>query len=143
MRGPWIWLRVLGRTRAVPCPPAGPVAALLSMRVAQLLPLPVVCGVVFHASLVGKGAEALVDGVSFPLLLASAGDDAASLQPGGKIASLLESRFGKVCVVHTFQDMLHGWMVRGPLSDPAIRRDYEAGISLATQFFLAQIATSQ
>lgn len=36
--------------------------------------------------------------------------------------------------IHPFPNMLHGFMMRGPLEEPPIARDYAAGVQLALGF---------
>lgn len=101
------------------------VARLLSESQAAKLPLRLTTGVGFHPSHRGWDAA----DVAYPLLLAPAGDDQATVQPGGKIAQPLIDRFGAAANV-PFPDMRHGWMTRGPLDDGAVARDYRRGMEL-------------
>lgn len=116
------------------CWGASIVARLLSDSEAARLPMPIIGGVGFHPSLRGKEGETLVGAVTRPFLLCPAGDDPVNVQPSGALAAVLVARFGTNTIV-PFPDMLHGWMSRGPLEQPAIRRDYELGIATMLKFF--------
>ena len=105
------------------------------------------CGIAFHPSLRGAVAEAAVRAVRKPLLLCPCGDDPSNVQAGGAFADVLSSIFERGAArgaftdgfnaVHTFPDMLHGFMTRGPITEPAIARDYAEGVRLMTRFFVA------
>jgi dienelactone hydrolase len=116
------------------CWGASVVARLLSDSEAARLPMPIIGGVGFHPSLRGNEGETLVGAVTRPFLLCPAGDDPVNVQPSGALAAVLVARFGTNTIV-PFPEMLHGWMPRGPLEQPAIRRDYELGIATMLEFF--------
>jgi hypothetical protein len=96
--------------------------------------MPIIGGVGFHPSLRGNEGETLVGAVTRPFLLCPAGDDPVNVQPSGALAAVLVARFGTNTIV-PFPEMLHGWMPRGPLEQPAIRRDYELGLATMLEFF--------
>lgn len=101
------------------------VARLLSKSEAAKLPLRITGGIGFHPSHRGWDAA----NVAFPLLLAPAGDDPATVKLGGKLAQPLVERFGTTSNME-FPEMRHGWMTRGPLDDEAVARDYRIGMEL-------------
>ncbi|KAL1510408.1 hypothetical protein AB1Y20_006716 [Prymnesium parvum] len=120
-----------------------PTARMLSMEVAATLPVPVRCGAIFHPSLRDKKeTPSLIASLSRPLLLAPAGDDPPELQPGGEIAKTISARFGRPSspAVIAFPSMIHGFMTRGPLSDPQIASEYTRGMDAALSFFQAHSA---
>ena len=102
------------------------------------------CGMAFHPSLRGAKAAALCAGVARPLLLCPCGDDPQDVQPGGALAEPLARAFGAggawtagFAPSRPFPEMLHGFMPRGPLEEPAIARDYAEGVQLMRRFFAA------
>jgi dienelactone hydrolase len=104
---------------------------------AAKLPLRIVGGIGFHPS--HRGWD--VAQVARPLMLAPAGDDPATVHPGGQIAQQLIMQFGASMVV-PFPEMKHGWMTRGPLTEDAIARDYATGMKLMVDWFAERIPGS-
>jgi dienelactone hydrolase len=109
-------------------------------------PIPVVGGVGFHPSLHPNAAgRALVGSVTKPFVLAPAGNDPPALHPGGEFAEAIRAKFGDevggLPLLAPFPSMLHGWMTRGPLDDPAIAAAYQDGLALTTRFFRAVSGT--
>ena len=71
------------------------------------------------------------------LLLLSPACDDEEIQLGTPLAEMLMGR--KLsdyidCVV-PFSDIHHGWMIRGPLNDENVVRDYAAGIKVSSVFY--------
>lgn len=128
------------------CWGAKPVARLLSGEGGAAAQ--VGCGIAFHPSLRGGEAERHVGAVARPMMLCPAHDDPANVQPGGALAEPLETVFARqgaapgaftngFAAVRPFPHMLHGFMTRGPLSDPAIATSYTEGVQLMVDFFTA------
>ena len=121
------------------CWGAMPVAMMLQSDAASKLPCPVTCAIAFHPALHGDFG-ALLDTVTVPYLLAPAGNDPPNVQPGGECDRSLSARFSQQppCMA-AFPKMLHGWMTRGPLTDPEIAAAYDEGLKLAVDFFDKQL----
>ena len=87
-------------------------------------PPPSVCGgVCFHPSFqVGGDVATLAAAVKLPLLLCPCGDDPVDVQAGGLVTQQLEQAGRSDFKVHPFPDMLHGFMMRGPIDDGEIAK---------------------
>merc|ERR1712190_215305 len=101
--------------------------------------VPFKCGVGPHPStriegmFGGEGAEqSMIDKVTMPVLLLPAGNDPDNLKEGGAVATALAAKGGRSI---TFQDMAHGWLCRGDLSDATVARDVELGMKHMVDFF--------
>lgn len=80
-------------------------------------------GICFHPSFqVGGDVSILAAAVKRPLLLCPCGDDPADVQDGGLVTQQLQHAGRNDFKVHSFPDMLHGFMMRGPLDDSAISK---------------------
>lgn len=86
--------------------------------------------------LMGKERKTVISEVKCPLLICAAGNDDADYKPGGLEEKVLkEKSFGDKCIYNPFEEMTHGWVTRGELSDPKIKRDNAAALALAVDFF--------
>ncbi|CAJ1350743.1 unnamed protein product [Effrenium voratum] len=89
------------------------------------------CGVAAHPStkiertVFGADEVALAGAVRMPMLLLPAGSDPAELKPQGLVAQALQQGASV-----EFPDMVHGWVTRGDLQDPAVKRDVERALGL-------------
>ena len=80
-------------------------------------------GVCFHPSFqVGGDVATLAAGVKRPLLLCPCGDDPADVQAGGLVTQQLQQAGRSDFKVHSFPNMLHGFMMRGPMNDAEISK---------------------
>jgi len=78
----------------------------------------------FNANVQGSDAVSACRVLRCPALLMQAGNDPAESKPGAEChRALLESIRGSDCAVEEFPEMLHGWVPRGDLADPAVSRD--------------------
>ncbi|KAH9147455.1 hypothetical protein LEN26_004717 [Aphanomyces euteiches] len=76
----------------------------------------------FHGE--GSGAK-IAEQITVPQLILTAGNDVDWIKPGGDVDKILASR-GVPSVLREFPDVLHGWVIRGDLSDPVIAEAYRA-----------------
>jgi dienelactone hydrolase len=89
----------------------------------------------------GKDPESLdiAEHVTCPTLFVPAGNDPAFLGPDGSVMQLLQ----KTCpssqsVVMT--EMMHGFVNRGDIADPAVKRDVQATLELAMTFLIEHMS---
>ena len=119
--------------------------------VAQSLSLPNTpfsCGVGIHPSFNvskmygGTEEQVAADVGSSPILLLPAGNDSASVKPGGGSAGILAKARGvaEECVSRPFEDMVHGWMTRGDEKDPVVARDQRRTMELCAAFLEENMA---
>ena len=87
-------------------------------------------------ALYGEKEQDLYDGVRcVQLHLVSAEDEDKSIQPGAAAQTTwLAKPFGADCRIEAFAQK-HGWVNRGSLDDPSLKRDYEACVELLYAFF--------
>ena len=79
-------------------------------------------GVCFHPSFqVGGNVAELAASVRGPLLLCPCGDDPEDVQDGGLVTQQLQQAGRTDFKVHPFPEMVHGFMMRGPLDQPEIQ----------------------
>jgi dienelactone hydrolase len=72
--------------------------------------------------------------VSSPTLLVPAGNDPDFLGPNGSIMALLQKKNPDSRSV-VMKDMKHGFVIRGDISDPLVKRDVQGALQLAIEFF--------
>ena len=82
--------------------------------------------------------EELVAAMTGPMLLCTAGNDAANVKPDGALVSLSQSKFPATDAV-CFEEMSHGWSIRGDASIAEVARDVKAAIDRCCAFFAAQL----
>lgn len=65
-----------------------------------------------------------------PQMLLQAGNDPANTKPGGEVSAALarQAGWGAECEFEEYADMLHGWLPRGDLDDPKVRRGCAAAM---------------
>ena len=61
-----------------------------------------------------------------PVLLMPAGNDADLVKPDGEGATAIRKSGGESVL---FADMLHGWVSRGDLNEPNVKRDTESAMA--------------
>eukprot|EP00008_Paramoeba_atlantica_P003167 CAMPEP_0201489616 /NCGR_PEP_ID=MMETSP0151_2-20130828/22999_1 /ASSEMBLY_ACC=CAM_ASM_000257 /TAXON_ID=200890 /ORGANISM="Paramoeba atlantica, Strain 621/1 / CCAP 1560/9" /LENGTH=318 /DNA_ID=CAMNT_0047875263 /DNA_START=90 /DNA_END=1043 /DNA_ORIENTATION=+ len=99
------------------------------------------CGAAFHpslevCSLVGEDPKKVCAEVHCPQMMLTAQNDKDDVKERGMAHSTyLTKPFGKHCVFKTFERMIHGWVNRGCLSDPVVKRDVEEAIVMVIGFF--------
>jgi dienelactone hydrolase len=72
----------------------------------------------------GEGAvEKMAEAISVPQLLCAAGNDPPIVSEGGAVEKILKSKpaIAEQCNVVNFPDMIHGWVCRGDIEDPATK----------------------
>jgi len=94
------------------------------------------CAANFHPSLKLEGffggkADDLIAQNTLPMLVCPCKDDMAELKPGGLLPDS--------ATISVFQDMNHGFMTQGDITDKAVHRDVIRGIQLATSYFQAKL----
>lgn len=62
-------------------------------------------------------------------------NDPANIKEGSEVAKILQEMFGEIAVFKTFEEMKHGWVVRGDIEKPAVARDYKIAMDMAIDFF--------
>jgi dienelactone hydrolase len=106
-------------------------------------------GAMFHPSLqvngfLGGHPEALdiAEKVTVPLLVVPAGNDPPFVGPDGSVLTTLKasSTRAKESKSVVFPDMQHGYTTRGDASIPEVKRDVQATIELALEFFQEKLA---
>ena len=66
----------------------------------------------------GGDVAKLTEQIRSPAYLFPAGNDPADIKPEGTVTKILEQRFGtEKSGSHEFPEMIHGWTVRGDISD--------------------------
>jgi len=107
------------------------------------------CGVVAHPSIqletyaFGGNMAELVKSVKCPFLIAPAGNDLPLFAEEGEFGSALKaSAKGAECVWKSYPDMSHGWTCRGDLADEKVKRDVEAVMKDASEFFKKYLGCS-
>jgi dienelactone hydrolase len=98
------------------------------------------CAIGVHSSIKifnfhGSNELEAADKCTCPQMLLQASNDAENTKPGGEVDKFLATKpFGSECVFREFKDMLHGWVPRGDLSDPAVHRDVDESMSTIVGF---------
>jgi len=103
--------------------------------------VPLKCGVGPHPStrlegMLGGDELAMMKAVKMPVLLMPAGDDPDNVKTGGEVAAAIIAAGG---ATHEFPEMKHGWVGRGDLADPAVKRDVEDALGRALSHFKLQL----
>lgn len=106
------------------------------------LPTPVIKGhVSFHPSwmaeeLVNGDVQKMAESISVPQLLCAAGNDPPVVRAGGAVEKILKSKpaIAENCSVVDFPDMVHGWVCRGDLNDPATKAAVMKAWHVAVKF---------
>lgn len=69
-----------------------------------------------------------------------AGNDPDDYRPGGSVISALQANNPKsTTIFEPFQDMRHGWVPRGDISDPNVDAAVKLALKHASDFFAAHI----
>ena len=99
-------------------------------------------GVNCHPSLIieqkffNRDPSTLVEPLTVPQLLLSAGNDPPFVQADGDIIKLLrEKPFGDKCNCIDFPDQKHGWVNRGDVSDETVKNEVKRAIESAIAYF--------
>jgi len=79
----------------------------------------------------GRDQTDMLSNMTCPSLFMVAGNDDELLREGGKYGDIVIGKGGEVVL---FEDMSHGWMSRGDISDSSVQRDVEKGWGLALAF---------
>ncbi|EQC29750.1 hypothetical protein SDRG_12522 [Saprolegnia diclina VS20] len=75
----------------------------------------------------GSG-EKIAEHITSPQLFLAAGNDPDWVKAGGAVHTTLAAKpFGARCKFVAFETMVHGWMCRGDISNPAILEGFNAG----------------
>jgi dienelactone hydrolase len=98
------------------------------------------CVAGIHASLKiykfhGSTELAEVEKCACPMMLLQAENDLPNTKPGGEVEALLKAKpFGSECVYKEFSEMAHGWVPRGDLKNPAVKRDVGMAMEMIVSF---------
>ena len=99
-------------------------------------------GVIFHPSCQLEGAHGgdvneLCNAVQCPFYFMPAKDDSPEMYgPEGSLTKILVEKFGEDTVkTKNFPDMTHGWVPRGDISDPNVKRDVQLAMTEAASYF--------
>ena len=85
---------------------------------------PKMCGVLEEIE------EDLLKGVACKQLFMPAGNDPETVQSGGLGEKILKDNL----TIESFPDMIHGWSMRGDLTDPTIKRDVDRTTDIYINF---------
>jgi dienelactone hydrolase len=113
----------------------GGYAALIGSKTATLA-----CIVGVHASwkifnFHGSNELEEADKCTCPVMLLQAENDPPNTKPGGEIEGVLNTKpFADDCVLKSFDEMAHGWVPRGDLTDPTVNRDVELAMDMIKTF---------
>lgn len=83
----------------------------------------------------GFGLESLVKNVKSPIMMMPAGNDPENVKEGGDVEQWLEF-VGQKVEVNEFPDMFHGWVPRGNVSIPAVKRDVKLAMEKTVEFLM-------
>jgi len=95
------------------------------------------CGVSMHPAtklesfVFQRDETAMLEKVKMPLLLLPAGNDEENLKPGSAMVEKLREKGGDSIV---FERMVHGWVSRGDIGQPAVREDIDKALDLTVKF---------
>jgi len=84
----------------------------------------------------GRDENAMMDALKQPTSFLWAGNDSDSYTGEGACKKAIEKTGGKV---HEFPDMLHGWVSRGDVADPAVKAGVETAMTSICEFFAANM----
>lgn len=87
---------------------------------------------VLEKAVFGGDEEAMMNELKQPTLFLWAGNDSTDYTGDGPLKKALEKSGGGVT---EYTEMLHGWVSRGDVSDPAVKRDFEKSLNEITSFF--------
>ncbi|KAG6955278.1 hypothetical protein JG688_00011946 [Phytophthora aleatoria] len=85
----------------------------------------------------GEGAvEKMTESISVPQILCAASNDPALVSEGGAVEKILKANaaIAKQSNVVNFSDMIHGWVCRGDIDDPATKEAVKKAWHLASEF---------
>jgi dienelactone hydrolase len=96
-------------------------------------------GVGFHpsygiANLQGDDIKPVLAKIGHPMLLFPAKQDGAEVRPGGELTQTLEQANGGKVEIHILDNVDHGFMNRGDLSNEDVRKTYDRVLKLTGEF---------
>ncbi len=78
--------------------------------------------------------------VTCPQMILQAGNDNPAGKPNSEVHEILLTKpFGGQCVLKEFEEMLHGWVLRGDLSNPAVERDVYLAMDMTMDFLTTHV----
>ncbi|SPR00725.1 unnamed protein product (mitochondrion) [Plasmodiophora brassicae] len=98
------------------------------------------CSAIAHPSIaragqfVGEGAQPVVSKITVPVLLMPAGNDPDEYRPGGAIYETLKRNNSASTTTDDFRSMTHGWMPRGDLKNPEVKKHVDLGLQRIIAF---------
>uniref|UniRef100_A0A7S4AXH4 Dienelactone hydrolase domain-containing protein n=1 Tax=Pseudo-nitzschia australis TaxID=44445 RepID=A0A7S4AXH4_9STRA len=87
---------------------------------------------VLENAVFGRDEVAMMNGLKQPTLALWAKNDAETYTGEGSCKKAIEKSGGKV---EEFPDMLHGWVSRGCVADPAVKAGVESAVDMIKAFF--------
>jgi dienelactone hydrolase len=105
------------------------------------------CGVGVHSSIrifnfYGQTEAAEAAKVVCPQMLLQAGNDAPNTKAGGDVDVVWQGLpLGAHCVFKEYPDMLHGWVPRGDLAEPAVAHNVAAAMADIKGFLKVHLLT--
>ena len=75
-----------------------------------------------------------------PQLVMAAGNDKDDYKNGGAVQKALPETVREASEFKEFEEMKHGWVIRGDTADEKIKRDVEDAVDRAKTFFGAKLA---
>lgn len=111
---------------------------------ASTLPGVLTCGLSVHPSVAamatrfGESEPDLLGQVRCPQLVLASADEPRRWKPGGSSERLLS---GVGCRFEVFPEMKHGFMPRGSVSNPAVRRDVDVAMAGIKRFLVEHLGT--
>lgn len=102
------------------------------------------CGASMHPSVqlcgqFGETPDGLAEQLKCPQLMYPAGGDPEFYKKGGKVYEIIKSKFGDANDLKEFPDMAHGWVPRGDLSKPEVKRDVKLAMDGLMKFLAAHV----
>jgi len=84
----------------------------------------------------GRDEDAMMADLKQPTIFLWAGNDHPSYTGDGKNKIAVEATGGKV---HEFPDQLHGWVSRGDVADPEVKKGVESALTIMKEFFESKL----
>ena len=84
----------------------------------------------------GGDVHKLAHEIKCPVHLFPAGNDPDDIKKNGDVIKIIQKRFGTEKVgTHEYPDMVHGWTVRGDITDEKVKRDTSDAIMRCRKYF--------
>ena len=87
---------------------------------------------ILEQAVFGRDEDAMMAALKQPTTMLWAGNDSDAYTGEGSNKTAIEATGGKV---HEFKDMLHGWVSRGDVADPAVKAGVESALTIIKETF--------